>query len=146
MTEDLVAARSVHRHTVVVEGPLAFRTRRLRAARDSESGLQIMTLPLLAARLAGGFHRPTTRQDLDPAIRAALNAAGLKELEGIRTLPGMTRAVGRTLEKIWESDLQMSVIKGAGRPPLGLSRRLRPEFAPACSGGTQCRLICVTRR
>ena len=43
--------------TLVVEGPLALRTERLAAARRREIGLQILTLPLLAARLAGGFAR-----------------------------------------------------------------------------------------
>ncbi len=46
------------RCTVVVDGPLAFRMRRLAAARDRDLGLEIFTLPLLAARLAGGFAGP----------------------------------------------------------------------------------------
>ena len=72
------------RRSIVVEGPLAFRTARIAAAQRADSGLQIFTLPLLAARLAGGFNRPARSQDLDPAIRAALAAGGLTELEGIR--------------------------------------------------------------
>ncbi|MBN8995390.1 MAG: PD-(D/E)XK nuclease family protein [Rhizobiales bacterium] len=95
----------MQRHSVIVEGPLAFRMRRLRAARESDHGLQILTLPLLAARLAGGFCRPAARQELDPAIRAALAAGGLADLEGIRELPGMTRAVGRTLASLWDADI-----------------------------------------
>lgn len=39
-------------HTVVVDGPLALRMRRLDAACAQVLGLQILTLPLLAARLA----------------------------------------------------------------------------------------------
>jgi len=42
------------RRTVVVEGPLAFGMKRVAAARSMEAGLRIMTLPQLAARLAGG--------------------------------------------------------------------------------------------
>jgi hypothetical protein len=38
--------------------------RRIAAARRGESGVQIMTLPQLAARLAGGFTRPARSQDL----------------------------------------------------------------------------------
>ncbi len=53
------------RRTIVVEGPLAFRMRRIVAARRAEAGIQIMTLPQLAARLAGGFVRPVQSQDLD---------------------------------------------------------------------------------
>ena len=56
-------------HTVVVDGPLALRVRRLDAARDRGTGRQVMTLPLLAARLAGGFARPARGPDLDRAIR-----------------------------------------------------------------------------
>ncbi|MBK3666451.1 hypothetical protein JJE66_35225 [Bradyrhizobium diazoefficiens] len=36
----------------VVDGPLALRMRRLDAAREGATGRQILTLPLLAARLA----------------------------------------------------------------------------------------------
>ena len=42
----------MNRRTVIVEGPLAFRMRRIAAARQGEAGVQIMTLPQLAARLA----------------------------------------------------------------------------------------------
>src|SRR3546814_8654198 len=86
------------RRTIVVEGPLAFRMRRIVAARRSEAGIQIMTLPQLAARLAGGFVRPAQSQDLDPAIRTALEAGGFSDLESIRKLPGMTRSVARSEE------------------------------------------------
>src|SRR5438477_12182442 len=91
------------RRTVVVEGPLAFRMRRLAAARGSEAGLQILTLPLLAARLAGGFRRPARSQDVEPAIRLALDAPGFAELEAIRELPGMTRSVAWTLSAVWDA-------------------------------------------
>ena len=95
------------RRSIVVEGPLAFRTARIAAAQRADSGLQIFTLPLLAARLAGGFNRPARSQDLDPAIRAALAAGGLTELEGIRQLPGTTRSIARTLAKVWQADLDL---------------------------------------
>ena len=88
--------------------------RRLLAARQRDVGLEIVTLPLLAARLAGGFRRPATRQDLDPAIRLALNAGGFSDLERIRTLPGMTRAIGRTLAKVWDADLSLQDLKDRG--------------------------------
>ena len=45
--------------------------RRVDAARRSEAGIQIMTLPQLAGRLAGGFARSARSEDLDPAIRKA---------------------------------------------------------------------------
>src|SRR4051794_6751297 len=88
---------SLTRRTVIVEGPLAFRMRRLAAARNGEHGLHIASLPSLAGRLAGGFIRPAEEQELDPAIQIALAAGGFRELEAIRELPGTSRAVARTL-------------------------------------------------
>lgn len=96
------------RRTIVVEGPLAFGMRRIVAARRGETGVQILTMPQLAARLAGGFTQPARSEDLDPAIRAALEAGGFAELENIRQLPGMIRAVARTLAKIWQADLSLA--------------------------------------
>src|ERR1700686_4821861 len=98
----------MNRRTVVLEGPLAFRMRRLAAARGSEAGLQIVTLPLLAARLAGGFRRPARSQDVEPVIRSALDASGFAELEAIHQLPGMTRSFAWTLSAVWDADLSLS--------------------------------------
>jgi hypothetical protein len=42
--------------------------RRANAAGANECGLQILTLPQLAARLAGGFTEPVTAERLDLAI------------------------------------------------------------------------------
>jgi PD-(D/E)XK nuclease superfamily len=92
------------RRTVIVEGPLALNMRRITAARDAEAGVQIMSLPQLAARLAGGFTRPAQSEDLDPAIQSALEAGGFAELESIRSLPGMTRSVAWTLTRLWEAN------------------------------------------
>ena len=94
----------MNRRTVIVEGPLAFRMRRIAAARKGQAGVQIMTLPQLAARLAGGFTRPARSEDLDPAIQSALEAGGFAELESIRSLPGMTRSVAWTLTRLWDAD------------------------------------------
>src|SRR3954452_15443735 len=96
------------RRTIVVEGPLAFRMRRIVAARRAEAGVQIMTLPQLAARLAGGFTRPARSQDLDPAIRLALEAGSFADLESIRGLPGMTRSVAWTLTRVWNADFALA--------------------------------------
>lgn len=98
----------MNRRTVVVEGPLAFRMRRVTAARNAEAGVQITTLPQLAARLAGGFVRPARSQDLDPAIRSALEAGGFIDLEGIRSLPGMTRSAAQTLTRLWNADFSLA--------------------------------------
>ena len=96
------------RRTVIVEGPLAFRMRRIAAARQAEAGVQVMTLPRLAARLAGGFTRPARSEDLDPAIRSALEGGGFAELESIRSLPGMTRSVAWTLTRLWSADFGLA--------------------------------------
>lgn len=98
----------MNRRTVVVEGPLAFRMRRIAAALAAEAGMQITTLPQLAARLAGGFVRPARSQDLDPAIRSALEAGGFIDLESIRSLPGMTRSVAWTLTRLWNADFSLA--------------------------------------
>jgi hypothetical protein len=96
------------RRTIVVEGPLAFRMRRIAAARRCEFGIQIMTMPLLAARLAGGFVQPISRPDLLAAIRAALDSGGFADLERLRLLPGTPRSVAHTLAKIWQSDVSLA--------------------------------------
>lgn len=96
------------RRTVIVEGPLAFRMRRIAAARRAEAGVQIMTLPQLAARLAGGFAHPAGSADLYPAIRSALDAGGFTDLESIRSLPGMTRSAASTLSRLWDADFSLA--------------------------------------
>jgi hypothetical protein len=116
------------RRTIVVEGPLAFRMRRIAAARRGEIGVQILTLPMLAARLAGGFIRAAESQDIEPAIRQALGMDGFAELEAIRGLPGMTRSVALTLRKIWQVDLPLdewTAISARVRDIALLERRVR---------------------
>ncbi|UWU76603.1 PD-(D/E)XK nuclease family protein [Bradyrhizobium huanghuaihaiense] len=93
--------------TVVVGGALAFQMRRAAAARESDCGLQIWTLPLLAARLAGGFTTPITPEHLDLAVQDALAEGGFGELESVRHLPGMTRALSRSLRKLWDADIDL---------------------------------------
>jgi hypothetical protein len=75
------------RRTAIVEGPLAFRMRRSAAAHNHELGLEILTLPQLAARLVGGFSRLAEREVLFNAINAALVEDGYFELESVRRLP-----------------------------------------------------------
>jgi hypothetical protein len=79
--------------TVVVEGPLALAMRRFAAARTAEIGLQIVSFPQLAARLAGGFAHPITPEILEPAIQTALKQKDFKQIGRVSELPGMTRAV-----------------------------------------------------
>jgi hypothetical protein len=81
--------------------------RRLSAARAGECGLQIMNLPQLAARLAGGFTYPVTSELLEAAIQGALMKGEFTELNEVRGLPGMTRAVARTLRGAWNADIDL---------------------------------------
>jgi hypothetical protein len=62
----------IRRSTLVIDEPLAMRMQRLVAAREGSIGREILTLPLLAARLAGGFVAPVATDVLYPAIQAAL--------------------------------------------------------------------------
>jgi hypothetical protein len=63
--------------TAVLDGPLAFRMRRVAAARANECGLQIFNFPQLAARLAGGFKCPIAPDILEPAVQDALGERAL---------------------------------------------------------------------
>jgi hypothetical protein len=98
----------MNRRTVIVEGPLAFRMYRIAAVRRAMVGVQIMTLPQLAARLVGGFTRPARSQNLAPAIRRALEVGGLVDLKRIRELPRMTRSVAWTLTRVWNADFALA--------------------------------------
>jgi hypothetical protein len=94
----------MHIHTVVVDGPLALRMRRLDAACAQAFGRQILTLPLLAARLAGGFIAPATREVLYPAMRQALEAGGYEDIDRVSKLPGMPVAVLSALRDWWDME------------------------------------------
>jgi PD-(D/E)XK nuclease superfamily len=118
----------MRRRVIVVNGPLAFRMRRLEAARSGDVGLDILTLPLLAARLAGGFCRLADRDLLSSAIAAALEAGGFGDIDKVRSLPGMVRAVMQTLDRAWASDLDLEAL-AAGSSRLAdlamIQRRVR---------------------
>ncbi|RUW19725.1 PD-(D/E)XK nuclease family protein [Mesorhizobium sp. M4B.F.Ca.ET.013.02.1.1] len=94
------------RHTVVVESTLAFRMQRVEAARNDDHGLDITTLPLLAARLAGGFVRPADHATLMPIIASALHELAFDELDPVKARPGMARAVLASLERMWAANIR----------------------------------------
>lgn len=97
----------MQRRTIIVDGPLAFHMRRIEAARAGENGNEIVTLPLLAARLAGGFIRPAMTADVEHAVRSALDAGGFDQIDAARDLPGFVRAAARSLAELWESGLTL---------------------------------------
>ncbi|MBL6612426.1 MAG: PD-(D/E)XK nuclease family protein [Alphaproteobacteria bacterium] len=121
------------RRTIVVEGPLAYHRRRLAAARKSEAGVQILAMPHIAARLAGGFQRPARGQDLDAAIRNALRVGTFEDIGRMQELPGMPRAIARALTKLWLADADISeAAKRHGRlRDLLIVERLVRETLPA---------------
>lgn len=92
----------MQRRTIIVDGPLAFRMRRIGAARAGETGVEILTLPLLAARLAGGFIRPALTADVEQAVRRALDEGGFEAIDAARDLPGFVRAAAHSLAQLWE--------------------------------------------
>src|SRR6202051_83251 len=94
------------RRVIVVDGPLAFGISRFQAARANEVGLEVLTLPLLAARLAGGFRRPADRETLATAVARALQDGGFAHLDDVRGLPGMVRAALQTLDRAWTADIE----------------------------------------
>lgn len=95
------------RSTTIVAGPLAVRMQRLALARSHVIGRDILTLPQVAARLAGGFSSVAGPDHLFPALRAALEQGGYQELEAVRALPGTARAVARSLDLVWKADLAL---------------------------------------
>lgn len=134
----------VRTRTVVVDGPLALRMRRLRAAREREIGMQILTIPQLAAHLAGGFARPPAIADLETAIRGALAAGDFAEIGPLVDLPGMVRAVGRTLARLWDAGIvpadhsdrhprlsDLALLDARVRAALNAGARATPDLAAA---------------
>jgi hypothetical protein len=136
------------KRSVVVEGPLAYRMRRVRAAREGESGLQIFTLQNLTERLAGGFRHAVSADELEPAIRLALDEGGFAEIEPIRTLPGMVRAVARTLRQAWYSDLDLTCLR-THSPRLAdmalIEDRVRSQLHPSALLPRDLRTLAIDR-
>jgi hypothetical protein len=118
--------------TKIVEGPLARRMAGLNAARRGQTGLQVLTLPQVAARLAGGFIRPAQSEDLEPALRRALADGQFRELTPLAELPGMVRALVATLGRLWTAGHALS--SDSGEPRLAdlalIDGRVRETLGP----------------
>ena len=116
-------------HSVVVDGPLALRMRRLDAAREGATGRQILTLPLLAARLAGGFVSPASQEVLYLAIRRALEAGGYEDIGKVSELPGMSAAALSALRDWWDMEVSVPYPDNARLRDFALlERRVRDEL------------------
>ncbi len=95
-----------HRTTIVIPDPLAARRLRAHNALAGTLGVRIVTLPGLAARLAGGMLRCVTTADVQRAIRDVPSDA-LGSLSDIALLPGFARAATRTLSDIWSAGIDL---------------------------------------
>lgn len=133
----------IERHTVVVQGPLGHGMRRAAAARSSESGLQILTPAQLAGRLAGGFCHLATAEVLEPIIRRALAEGGFHEIEHVKSLPGMTRAVARTLRKAWNADLDLQERATRSGPRVSALALIEQRIKQALPVRPCCPLTCA---
>ena len=100
----------VLRSTFIVDNPLVLRSQRVAAGRQSATGRDILTLPLLAGRLAGGFIAPVSTDVLYPAIQGALAGGGFKDIASVAQLPGMPRAVLRALDAAWRADIDLALL------------------------------------
>jgi hypothetical protein len=110
--------------------------RRASAARAAESGLQIFSLPQLAARLAGGFARPIVLDVFETTIQEALAEKDFKEIDRVSGLPGITRAVATTLQKAWNADIDLAAAAASSGTPRLLDlavieQRVRARLPPA---------------
>lgn len=122
----------MQRRTLVIEGTLSFKMRRAEAARTGALDLEIMTLPQLAARLAGGFVRPASNQDIDQALSVVLGEAALGELRALAGLPGIVRAARATLNRLWRAAASALTAETNERIAAlaDVDRRVRATFAP----------------
>jgi len=125
----------MYRRTLVVPNALAWHEERFQAAREKAHGLKIVTIPQLAARLAGGFLHLISRPELQELVAQAISAIRFTEIDPVKNLPGTVRAICDTLQKAWHGpadlDLQARRNLGARIADLALieeyvSRRLPP--------------------
>lgn len=134
MAEADVQPAQVMLRTVVVDGPLALKMRRLKAARAGDVGLAIETLPPFAAHLAGGFARPASSADLELAVQDALADGGFAEITPLVALPGMVRAVLRSLDRLWRAGIAAEAHAGH-HPRLADLALLETRIRARLSGG-----------
>src|ERR1035438_1578391 len=89
---------SMRRRTIVGPSRLAWHEERFRAAEQNALGLQILTPPQLAGRLAGGFLEAASRDTCHVLVRDALTNLKFAELEQLREMPGAVKAICRSEE------------------------------------------------
>lgn len=92
--------------TVIVNGRMALRTERLKAARAEDMGTQVMTIEHVASRLAGGFLQIIDLATLRGLVTEVILDTDLGELNPMRGRPGMPSACASTLMKYWLSGIE----------------------------------------
>jgi hypothetical protein len=103
---------TAYRRTLLVPSRTAWAHERLAAARRGDHGLEILTLPQAAARLAGGFVEAVRSDSLQALVGEALQKLELPEIGSIADLPGTSRAVVRTLRKAWAASVNLAEMAG----------------------------------
>lgn len=98
--------RTYHRRTVVVANRLAARVMLDSLAVEGSVGHVVLTLPGLAARLAGGFVRLASAAEVRSALQRT-RGVELTTLGNVATLPGFAGATARTLSAVWHAGLQL---------------------------------------
>ncbi|MSQ69373.1 MAG: PD-(D/E)XK nuclease family protein, partial [Gammaproteobacteria bacterium] len=98
------------RQTWLVHGPVARQTLLLQAARGQLHGCQILSMPQVAARLAGGRLAPATHGEVLARLQALISerAVELGDLEPLRHFPGFPHTLTLTLNKLWLADLRLA--------------------------------------
>src|ERR1035438_10872449 len=103
------------RTTIVGPSRLAWHEERFQAAEENALGLQILTPPQLAGRLAGGFLEAASWDTCHVLVRDALTNLKFAELEQLREMPGAVKAISTSLMKVWDADLDLQAL--AARTP-----------------------------
>lgn len=91
-----------HRRTIVVPDRLAYRQTRFLLAQRGVSFTHVVTLPALAAQLAGGLLRAASALDMLTALRNA-PLPELVAFADVSALPGFSRAAISSVQTLWSS-------------------------------------------
>src|SRR5690554_6306090 len=97
----------MRRTTYVVSDRLAVRRIRDQIAQERQLGHRVLTLPGLAARLAGGFVGSVSAGQVRQALREP-PLERLADLARIADLPGFGRAASATLNAVWNAGIDVS--------------------------------------
>lgn len=131
----------------MVGSRLAWLEARFAAAQAGECGLEVLTLPQLAARLAGGFIEEVAPDVLQQLVGEALAAGGFQSIANLTGLPGTVRALTATLGKVWDAGIDLNsqahahprvadlaIVEARVREGLPASMLLPPDLARAALG------------